>query len=71
MITRMKYVNNFQIAKVQTQSTAYDLLDFFYQFQPSISCKSVAYKKKFVFDKLANDIQVRRVCTYGSLVIDA
>ena len=41
----MKKVNNFQIANVQHQDIAYLLLNFFYQFQPGVAYKSVAYKK--------------------------
>ena len=48
MITWMKNVNNFQIAKVQPQGVAQHCLIFF-QFQPGVLYKSVAYKKKRVF----------------------
>ena len=48
MITRMRKENNFQIAKVQPQGVAKFLLDFF-QFQPGLAYKSVAYKKKSVY----------------------
>ena len=41
----MRKENNFQIAKVQRQGVALFLLDFF-QFQPGVAYKSVAYKKK-------------------------
>ena len=49
MITWMKKVNNFQIAKVQPQGVAQHLVEIaFRQFQPSVAYKSVAYKKKRV-----------------------
>ena len=44
MITRMKYVNNFQIAKVQPQGVVSICL-VFYQVQPGVAYKSVSYKK--------------------------
>ena len=37
----MKKANNFQTAKIQSQSFAY----FFCQFEPDVADKSVAYKK--------------------------
>ena len=40
----MKNVNNFQIAKLQSQRVASHFLDFC-QFQPGVAYKSVAYKK--------------------------
>ena len=43
MITWMKNVNNFRIAKVQPQPLAF--ASFFCQFQPGAANKSVAYKK--------------------------
>ena len=47
MITWVENVNNFQIAKVQPQVVALQLLDFL-QFQPGVAYKSDAYKKKRV-----------------------
>ena len=49
MITWIKNVNNFQIAKVQSQGVTQLLLNSFFQFQPDVAYKSVAYKKKRVF----------------------
>ena len=43
----MKNVNNCQIAKIQPQSVSSICL-IFYQFQPDVAYKSVAYKKKHV-----------------------
>ena len=34
----MKYVSNFQMAKVQSRGVAYHLHDFFCQFQPNGAC---------------------------------
>ena len=42
----MKNINHFQIAKVQPLLVSYCL--FFCQFQPGVSYKGVAYKKKRV-----------------------
>ena len=47
MITWVKNVNNFPIAKVQPQSVTSYLLDFC-QFQTGVAYKSVANKKKRV-----------------------
>ena len=44
----MKKESSFQIAKVQAQSVASLLLNFC-QFQPSVTCKSVAYKKACIY----------------------
>ena len=41
----MRNANNFQIPKVQPQVVAYNLLNFFSQFQPGVAYKGVAYKK--------------------------
>ena len=43
MTTWMQKVNIFQIANVQPQGVAQLLLDF-WQFQPGVAHKSVAYK---------------------------
>ena len=45
VITWMKNVNNFEIAKVQPQGVAWQLLEVFCQFQTGVAYKSVAYKK--------------------------
>ena len=56
MITRRKKANNFQIAKVQSQSVVSlrvllsFCLIFFCQFQPGVTSESVAYIKKRVTD---------------------
>ena len=47
MITWMKNVNNFQIAKNKPQDIAQHFLDF-YQFQAGDPYNSVAYKKRRV-----------------------
>ena len=47
MITWVKNVNNFQIAKVQSQGVISICL-LFCQFQPGVAYKSAAYKKKRV-----------------------
>ena len=47
MLSWMKNVNNCQIAKIQPQSVSSIGL-IFYQFQPDVAYKSVAYKKKHV-----------------------
>ena len=44
MITWMKKTNSFQIAKVQPENITW-LLVVFWQFQPGVAYKSVAYKK--------------------------
>ena len=54
MITRMKYVSNFKMAKVRPRGTAYHLHDFFCQFQPGVAYKSVAYKKSMYMIVLSN-----------------
>ena len=41
--------NNFQIAKGQPQGFTLLLLAFFCQFQPDVTFKSVAYKKRCAF----------------------
>ena len=54
IITGMKKnVNNFQTTKVQPQGVAQHLLDFC-QFQPGVTYKSVAYKKKRVYTFITN-----------------
>ena len=46
MITWMNNTNSFRLSKVQHQGVAEHLLDFFCQFQPGVTYKCVAYKKK-------------------------
>ena len=45
MITWMKNVNNFQIAKVQAQGVAKHLLDFFASFSLALLVKVLLIKK--------------------------
>ena len=54
MITWMKNMNNFQIANFQPQSVT-QLLLIFFQFQPGVAYKSVAYKKRLLFLKFVNE----------------
>ena len=57
MITWMKNMNNFQIANFQPQSIT-QLLLIFFQFQPGVAYKSVAYKKNLIrhlFLKFVNE----------------
>ena len=44
----MKKANSFQKVKVQPKGVAWLLLKFFYQFQPAVAYKSVAYKKAYI-----------------------
>ena len=53
----MKNMNNFQIANFQPQSIT-QLLLIFFQFQPGVAYKSVAYKKnriRLLFLKFVNE----------------
>ena len=45
MITLVKNVNNFQIAKVQPHGVCLAFASSFCQFQPAIASKSVAHEK--------------------------
>ena len=45
-VTWMKNANNFQIAKVQAQGAAQNLLDFCQFQKPGVAYKRVAYNKK-------------------------
>ena len=57
MITWMKNMNNFQIANFQPQSVT-QLLLIFFQFQPGVAYKSIAYKKNLIrllFLKFVNE----------------
>ena len=56
----MKKANNFQIAKVQPQSANICLI--FYQFQPGITYKGVAYKKSCISSSF---IGKRKVFRWG------
>ena len=48
MITWMKNVNNFEIAKVESQSL-HSICLIFWQFLPGVAYKSVAYKKSVYY----------------------
>ena len=57
MITWMKNINNFQMANFQPQGVT-QLLLIFFQFQPGVAYKSVAYKKnriRLLFLKFVNE----------------
>ena len=57
MITWMKNMDNFQIANFQPQGVT-QLLLIFFQFQPGVAYKSVAYKKnriRLLFLKFVNE----------------
>ena len=45
MITWVKKVNNFQIAKVQSQGGSYSSCLIFSRYQPTVTYESVAHKK--------------------------
>ena len=58
MKTWMKNLNNFQIARAQSESVALHLLDCF-QSHPGVAYKSIAYKKRvYSSDFSAREIKI-------------